>query len=56
MATAYDKLAIFVALRQVALDRKQVVGEKGDYYVTLSQLEEVLKDLQVVVGGGVNEL
>ena len=49
MDTAFYKLGIFVALRQVALDRNQVIGEKGDYYVTLAQVEEVLKDLQVTV-------
>lgn len=49
MLTAFDKLGIFIALRQVALDHKQVIGEKGDYYVTLQQLEETLKDLQITV-------
>jgi hypothetical protein len=49
MLTPFDKLGVFVALRQVALDRKQIVGEKGDYYVTLQQVEEVLKDLQITV-------
>lgn len=37
---------VYTIATQMAIGRKQTTGEKNDYYVTLEQLERIIKGIQ----------
>jgi len=40
-----NKILMYILFKatQIARENNQVVGEKNDYYITLAELEEILK-------------
>lgn len=40
-----DGLQIYVAATKLAQKNNQTTGEKGDYYITLEQLEAILRKM-----------
>jgi hypothetical protein len=41
---------LYVALMKLAQKNKQIIGEKSDYFVTLEQIQEEMKNLEELHG------
>ncbi len=41
-----DLIDVYTIATQMAMGRQQTVGEKNDYYITLEQLERIIKGIQ----------